>query len=91
MTSRWEAIIDRNRLYSIKELGGCKYGETEDDRRGILSMSYDSVRRKIVDDPRYASDITGDWNARRTYRSNIQIPGWVVIDWLERHTLAEAA
>jgi len=74
--------FDPDRLYSVKELGGTKRLE----KRGLLAMSYDSVIRKIVNNPRYQMWISASKN--RTRRSNIQIMGRAVIQWFRDNMLA---
>lgn len=86
MLFEWNGSIDKARFYRVKELGG--KGRSQ---RGILGISYDSVIRKIVNNPLYADSITANWNEERTYRSNILIPGWVVIRWLDDNRLSRAA
>ena len=86
MASTWEGIIHPNTLYSPKELGGAK-GE----KRGILAMSYSSIIRDIVDNPRYARYVSAKYNERGTYRSNIQILGLGVIQYLEDNRLDRVA
>jgi hypothetical protein len=83
MRSDWERLnIKPNELYRPKELGGKGWGQ-----KGLLGVSYDTVIREIVDNPKYSASIVGTWNKARTYRSNIIIPGWVAIQWLEDNKL----
>ena len=82
----WQSVVERDRLYRPKELGGKSKPE-----KGILGISYDSVIRQIVDNPRYADSVVATWNAKRTHRSHILIPGWVVLRWLADHSLGKAA
>ena len=73
--------FDPDRPYRVKELGGTKRLES----RGLLAMSYDSVIRKIVNNPRYGKWISATPN--RTRRSTIHIMGQGVIQWLEDNRL----
>ncbi len=75
MAPEWNRLIEKDRLYRPKELGGKSKGE-----RGFLGMSSDSVIRKIVNG---SDSVIAKRNSRGTYRSPILIPGWVVLIWID--------
>lgn len=45
----------------------------------LLGITKDMVYRQIVD---VYEGVTGTWNAGRTRRSSIRIPGWVALTWV---------
>jgi len=80
MGPEFERLIEPNRLYRPKELGG-KAGE-----RGLLGIGYDTVIRDMVgpiEEPK--PGIIARWNKKRTRRTGILIPGWVVMKWIEEN------
>jgi hypothetical protein len=94
MSPEWNLLIDRLTLYRPKQLGGKKQkGDLKGKapERGLLGISYDTVIREIVNNPKYRDDVKGKWNPAHTHRSCILIPGWVVLQWLEDNPIPKAA
>ena len=78
MGSGLRPIFEPERKYTLSQLGGVKRGSRR-QRRGLLGMGYDSVRRlidKLVNNPRYAGGISCKRN--RTRRSKIKVEGWIL-------------
>ena len=76
MTVRYTEIINADEVYIPKAIGS------------LLGLSKDMVYREIVD--KYEG-VTGKWNANRTYRSSIRIPGWVALTWVYDNQLNRRA
>ena len=76
MTVRYTERIKIDEPYTPKQL----YGEA-----GLLGRSKDLAYRWIVDE--YEDAIMFTWNAKRTHRCSITIPGWVVLTAIYEKTI----
>ncbi|MGA2737232.1 MAG: hypothetical protein ABSG65_07235 [Bryobacteraceae bacterium] len=89
MIALYAGIIDPFAMYTPQQLGGVKAAKDEKGNklpavRGILpGIGYDEVLEEIVDSRRYGFAVSCKKN--RTRRTGFEIPGWVVILYLDEH------